>query len=854
VSDLFPLLLLTLAGGGFLIGGLVLRTESGGRWAASWALLALAGLCVALSERVPAARFLSYVFGSCFPFAVLAGALRYAGRREPAWLIAAALGVAAARVALAAAGHPDATAALALMVDPSAIMGAAWLVARASHGRNAWHQVLAPGFVLLAAVEAYDGFLQIRAGDVATAPWMFWILAAVPLAAAQIVAALRSIQISRAQTEAALRESVAHLRDAERVARIGSFEWREGAKATFCSEETLRILGIEGGPEVSNERLLALLRPEQRAWAVRFASTALDAREPIEIELTLASSGGVERLAQVRLEPTRGADGELLRVGGSVRDVTEARQSGEALRKSEERLRAILSSLGNTRVAVLGRGGELLEVYGDGPAARRYGLSWSQAVGRRPRDFVDAEQSEQTWSVIEQVFTTGKSRELVQRADLPGGRFWFDASISPLCDPSGEVREVLVVARDITDQRKADEDRRAVEARLVQSQRLESLGVLAGGIAHDFNNLLVGILGNAELAQREVEPGSKAHDLVRDIQSASQRAAALTRQLLAYAGQTIVSPHTFDLAKLVAETLPLLHTSLPAASELRLEASGKGPWVYADEAQISQVVLNLVSNAAEALGEKGGAIRVRTSLVYADERLLGACLLSDGPAPGEFACLEVSDTGSGIAPEDLPRIFDPFFTTKFSGHGLGLAAVLGIVRGHGGTIRVESEPGRGSLFQVLLPAAPESSAVAGEFEASAQPPPRAARVLVVDDESMVRNTAARMLRSEGFEVVGAAGAREALERFAAERDEIDGALLDLTMPDMDGIELLDALRRLRPELPVVLMSGHSAEDALERVAGRSRAACVSKPFGLAALVAALASVLDPPREPGESGS
>ena len=840
MSDLLWLLLLSqiLAAATFVVVGRMLPSESRGRWSAGWALLALAGFSVALSPRADGFRLGSYAFGSLFPFAMLAGALRYSGRREPLWLAPAALALALVRVWLAKERHTDAAAAFALMVDPSAMMGAAWLVAGASRGRSRLHRAIGPGFVLLAAVEAYDGYLQIGAGSTASAPWLAWVLASVPLATLQILADLRTVQVTTAAAQRALRETASHLR----AARIGSFEWRRGSRVTLCSEETRRILGLETGPEISNEQLHTCVPLAHRARAEAFVRAAIATREAVEVELPVVC-GGAERVVQARLEPSF-ESGRLAGITGTLRDVTDARRAEEALRKSEERLRAILSSLVKARVVVLGKDGAIQEIYGDARSASRYGLALQRPEGERALEFVHPDDVERSALTVAEVFRTGESRELLQRLALPTGTFWFDACVSPLRSLSGQVEVVLVVARDVTEQVRAEEQRRKVEARLVQSQRLESLGLLAGGIAHDFNNLLVGILGNAELALRQVAPDDPAFGRLSDMRSASLRAAGLTRQLLAYAGKTVVSPHPFDLAALVAETLPLLRASLPAGAELAVETPRQGPWICADDGQIGQVVLNLVSNAAEALGERGGEIRVRTSVVHADASLLAECLLSARPQPGEFACLEVSDDGAGIAPEDLPLIFDPFFTTKFAGRGLGLAAVLGIVRSHGGTLRVESDLGKGSTFQVLLPVASAAAAETSAFAAARTPVSHAATLLVVDDEPMVRSTAARMLRSQGFHVVEADSAKQALDLFVAGQDEIDGALLDLTMPETDGIQLFDALRELREELPIVMMSGHSPEDALERVAGRSHAACLPKPFGLAALVATVERVLE----------
>ena len=402
---------------------------------------------------------------------------------------------------------------------------------------------------------------------------------------------------------------------------------------------------------------------------------------------------------------------------------------------------------------------------------------------------------------------------------------------------------------EIIERELAEEERRKVQVKLLHAQKLESLGVLSGGIAHDFNNLLVGILGNAGLALGDLPEDSPVRDTLKDIETAALRAAELTRQLLAYAGkgQFFVGP--VHLSQLVEEMGHLLSTAVAKNARLDFQFAADLPTIDADATQLRQVVMNLITNASEAIGTASGTIVVRTGVMDADRGYLADAQLGVGLPAGRYAFVEVQDDGHGMHPATQARIFDPFFTTKFTGRGLGLAAVLGIVRAHRGAIRVTSAPGRGTTIRVLLPCAnaPEGNlplpATTAE-EATDELPPGSATVLIVDDEETVRTVAQRILSARGFAVRLASGGVEALHVLREDPDGIDLVLLDLTMPDMGGAMTMQELRRIRPDLKVVLSSGYSQEDAIP--AGdvtASAAAFIQKPYRPSELVAILRRVL-----------
>ena len=357
----------------------------------------------------------------------------------------------------------------------------------------------------------------------------------------------------------------------------------------------------------------------------------------------------------------------------------------------------------------------------------------------------------------------------------------------------------------------AEEERRKLEAQVQQSQRLESLGVLAGGIAHDFNNLLTSIVGNVGLAQADLPVESPVQESLKEIENASHSAAELCRQMLAYSGRGRFIMEQLNLSRLTQELIHLLQASISKKAMLNCKFADNLPAIEADPSQVRQVVMNLVINASEAIGDKEGIITISTGTVECDQNYLRENHFLEPPPPGTYVFLEVLDTGCGMDAETQAKIFDPFFTTKFTGRGLGLAAVLGIMRQHKGAIKVASEPSEGTTFMVLFPVSTKPAS---------QPQPDAApeswhgsgAIMVVDDEAAVRNVTRIILERSGFTVLTAADGREAIKLFQKHGGKIVCVLLDLTMPHMDGEETYRELRRIRSDVPVILASGYSEQE------------------------------------------
>ncbi len=425
-------------------------------------------------------------------------------------------------------------------------------------------------------------------------------------------------------------------------------------------------------------------------------------------------------------------------------------------------------------------------------------------------------------------------------------RRWL-VSYHPLRSESGAVRAVSALVQDITERKREEEERRRLELRVQHAQKLESLGVLAGGIAHDFNNLLMGILGNADVALVRLAPESPARVPLERIKVASQRAAELTSQMLAYSGRSSFRAESLDLNRVVEDMTHLLRAGISKKARLRFELAEVLPSIRADATQVRQVVMNLITNAADAVGDDEGVIHVTTKVVEVDRPSLLHCDVGELRASGFYVSLEVTDSGTGMDEATRRRMFDPFFTTKSTGRGLGLAAVLGIVKRHEAALRVESAPGAGTRFTLLFPSSAKSSQLTRPGPASEPNLDGGATILLVDDEPTVREVTETLLQEAGYRVLLAADGNEAVKAVKEHGSGIDLVLLDISMPGLSGEEALEEMRSLEPGVRVLLSSGYAEPDTgalpTENLAG-----FIQKPYGAEELRRTVAAALAMPRK------
>ncbi len=551
--------------------------------------------------------------------------------------------------------------------------------------------------------------------------------------------------------------------------------------------------------------------------------------------------------------PLRDARGTIAGLIGIAHDITAMKEAAEEMARMRQRL---IDHVDNSPLAVIEWSPEGRVERWAGQAESILGWSATEALGKTAAELgiVHPGDQEVVAEVCRELLGGGVQHNVSRNRNIAkSGRvvhcIWNN---SILRDGEGRPLSLLSLAADVTERvlaeqaaRESEAARAAIERKLLETQKLESLGVLAGGIAHDFNNLLTGILGNASLMLHDLPAVSPLRDQAEQIEAVAVRAADLCKQMLAYSGKGRFVLQRLDLNDLVEETARLLRVSISKKATMRFRLRPTLPAVEADATQLRQVVMNLVINASEALGDAVGEIDITSGVMHADCDTFAAAVLAPDLPEGDYVFVQVADTGCGMAPDVKARIFDPFYTTKFTGRGLGLAAVLGIVRGHGGALRVDSEPGCGTTFRVLLPYAD------GPVEA---PPPsdpaevtgRArfhGRVLLIDDEEIVRKISTGLLRAIGFEVVVAADGEEAVAEFQKAGGDFAFVMLDLTMPRMDGEETFRALQRLKPDVRALLMSGFDESEAVPRFAGLGLAGFVQKPFNLRTLREKLPEVL-----------
>ena len=492
-----------------------------------------------------------------------------------------------------------------------------------------------------------------------------------------------------------------------------------------------------------------------------------------------------------------------------------------ALRKSEAEHRLLMEQASDA-ILICDRDGVCLRA--NARAAELFGFSGDELVGQpvltrfsRPEDGLPAD-------ILDSL---GKGDFVLREFRIDpraGDELIVEVSAKFLADG-----RLQLIVRDLTERRRLEQERIAFERELTEIQRHESLGILAGGVAHDFNNLLTIILGYADQARRSVLTEPKARVFLDKVIQAARRAGELTQELLSFAGHDSIRPQPIDLNHLVSEMQSLLGASVDRRVKLTTDLAPNLPAVHADAARLRQLVLNLTLNAAEAIGERAGTVQLRTRPMRGVDLPGGESGTEGFAAEDDLVSFEVIDNGCGMDEDTRARIFDPFFTTKFQGRGLGLAAVKGIVRSHHGVIRIETEPGRGSTFHVVLPACLESVTATPERREETMPPTQGT-ILVVDDEEAVCEVTAAMLRNAGFQTVTAYGGRDGVARYREHAGEIGCAVVDLTMPGFDGLETRAAIREIDPQVPVLIMSGYRRKDSADPDPSGARGGFIQKPF------------------------
>jgi PAS domain S-box-containing protein len=652
----------------------------------------------------------------------------------------------------------------------------------------------------------------------------------------------------RKRAEMELRESEERLRLALRAGRMATWDWDLTAASPGNSNEWARLISGAGRGELHPDDLPALGESVLRA---------IDEKSSFQQDFRVLRSDGVVRWMGSLGRVFCDAAGRPVRMVGTTRDVTDRKWAELALQEREEQLRRLGDNLPDGFVFQLLRleAGAVRFLYLSAGVERLIGLS-PQAILQSPEAFwkrlsdVDREEWERRVEESAKSSTT-MDLEIPIRGEKEEIR-WMHLRAAPHPESFGAVVWDGVMM-DATQRRRSEEERRQIEQKMRETQKLESLGVLAGGIAHDFNNLLTAILGNAELAKLHSPDEAASGPFLDHIRNACLRAADLCKQMLAYAGKGRFVVEVLNLSEVVLDLVDLLRVSIAKQAQLQLALADDSPRVVADATQLRQVIMNLVINASEAIGETGGVIHVSTGARIVDEAFLQKNNVEPTAVPGDYVYLEVSDDGAGMAPETIARIFDPFFTTKFTGRGLGLAAVLGVVRAHRGFVLVRSQVGQGTVFTIYLPAAPASDKLPSS-EAPLEVWRGEGTVLVVDDEAPVRRVACLLLESLGFQSVEAADGVEAVEIFQANPGRFSFVLLDLTMPRMGGEEAFRRLQELDSRSVVLITSGYSDVELLRRSHGLGAAGCVAKPFCRSALQKAIQRIVRPGAEPAAASS
>jgi PAS domain S-box-containing protein len=630
--------------------------------------------------------------------------------------------------------------------------------------------------------------------------------------------------VERKQTEEALRESEEKYRRLMQTTSEGCWLINPERKTIEVNQSLCKILGYRQD-EMIGKTPFDFVDDKNRKIFIEQTSKIPDTTHR-SYEITLKKKNGQDLHTYFNATTLKDKSGAVQGAFAFVTDITQRKRAEE----ERDRLSVAIEQASES-VFITDKNGTIQYV---NPAFERVtGYSRKDAIGQNPRMLKSGKQDalfyKQMWDTLARGHVW-KGRFINRKKD--GSLYEADATISPILDKSGNITHFVSMKRDVT--REIE-----LERNLIQAQKMESIGTLAGGIAHDFNNILGIIIANAELAVNDVPDTSPAKEYLDEIRSASLRASALVKQILCFARKSLAERNPIQISPIIKNSLGLLRASIPATIEISQDLSCGFDTVLADPTQISQVVMNLCTNAAQAMGEYGGVLKVtlkNVELKKQDEAL--------DVEPGRYVKLTVRDTGHGIEPEIANRIFDPYFTTKEvgKGTGMGLSVVHGIVRSYDGMITVTSEPGKGSVFEVLFPVIEaETKQKVKEPEAL---PTGNERILFVDDEQSLVKVVRRILEQLGYEVETKINPVEALELFRSGPDRFDLVITDMSMPQMTGKRLVKEILNIRADMPIVLCTGYHEKISEEKARGLGIKDYVTKPFVMQNFALTVRKVLD----------
>jgi len=615
---------------------------------------------------------------------------------------------------------------------------------------------------------------------------------------------------------------------------VGTWDWDLKTDLIYCNERFANLFCVDPVIAATNgvpsADYIAAIHPEDQHIVVENTQQAIATAGPYVVEFRLPQKNGPDLWIYALGHAYLDDEGNPSRFPGAAMDITQRKHMEVELKIARDQAQTILESITDGFFA-LDR--NFCFSYMNQAAEQILGARREEMLGTNIWDAYPEARGTQVQHEYERAIRDQKPTSF--EWFFEAWQRWFALKAYPTHHGG-----LSIYFRDISEQKKAEEQDRQNQEQIRESARLESLGLMAGGIAHDFNNLLTAILGNASLLV-EFSSGN-TRDLAEQIVLASQRAADLTRQMLAFSGRGTFAVEPIDLNVLVLENFTLLRASLSRSIAVELQLVDTACIIEADRGQMQQIVMNVLINAAEAIGANSGKIEIRTAFIERTGSRPSALLRAVVP-PGRYAFFEVRDNGCGMTTETAKRIFDPFFTTKFTGRGLGLAAVLGIVKGHRGDIELETREGLGTTFRILMPVSERAVLSLKEPDFNTVVKRTGTTILVVDDEEIVRKIATAALKGAGFRILVATNGAEGLEMLRS-NPEISLVILDLTMPVMNGERAIPLIKALRPDVPIILSSGYSEAELSRRFVSSGISGFLQKPYTVSVILSKIRQNLE----------